>query len=227
MAGPGTPFRSPYGERGRGQEEGEGQSTHDGGQKLTAYDVALFVHLMGVVALFGAFVLLQRGGERLRNATTVAQVRTWMDLLRPTQRMLLGATVMLFLSGMFMVATVLHSMEPWNEMGLLGLVAIAAANVFVQRRHFTAIAAQAAAAPDGPLPAGLAQRLAAPLLWVIIATMNGAATGVVWLMAIKPDWPGTLAGLLVPGALGALIGYMQTRSGGKQAGAVQRDRVRA
>ena len=40
-----------------------------GGSAMNLYTISLFVHMMGLIALFGAFILLQNSGRRLRSAT--------------------------------------------------------------------------------------------------------------------------------------------------------------
>lgn len=42
---------------------------------VTAYNLALFVHLLGAVTLFGGITIIQWGGARLRAAVTVEEVR--------------------------------------------------------------------------------------------------------------------------------------------------------
>ena len=36
---------------------------------MSLYTIALFVHMIGLIALFGGLVILQQGGARLRTAT--------------------------------------------------------------------------------------------------------------------------------------------------------------
>lgn len=192
---------------------------------MTTYHVALFVHIMSAITLFGAFVLLQLGGGRLRSATSVGQARLWLDVLRPAQGTVLGAAVLLVLSGMFIIATELQTMPPWAEIALPGLAVIAAASTFVHRRSFRAMTAALAGPPNGPLSPELAHLLAAPTPWVIAAAMNGAATGIVLTMAAKPDRLVSLLIVLAFGGIGVIIGLLRTRSrGAASSAAVQTGR---
>ena len=42
---------------------------------MTAYSIALFLHIVGVLALFAGIALEQTALRRLRNARSLAQVR--------------------------------------------------------------------------------------------------------------------------------------------------------
>jgi hypothetical protein len=187
---------------------------------MTAYNVALFVHLLGVIALFGAFVLLQRAGGHLRAAETVEQVRVWADLARSTTGMLIGGAVMLLLSGMFMLADTWGSMPPWAAVALVGLVAITVLHAVVNRPHFARVGVAAAAAADGPLPPELARLIATPLSWALVFSMNGVALGSLWLMATKLDWIGSIVSVVILGALGAAIGTVVVRPRGRPSPAI-------
>ena len=52
---------------------------------MNLYAIALFVHMIGLIALFGGLVIVQDGGSRLRAATTWKEARTWLELLRPVR----------------------------------------------------------------------------------------------------------------------------------------------
>jgi hypothetical protein len=49
---------------------------------MTAYELALFTHLPGVVTLFAAITLVETAGARLRQPGNVQHVRLWVDRTR-------------------------------------------------------------------------------------------------------------------------------------------------
>ena len=49
---------------------------------MTAYELALFAHLLGVVTLFAAIALVEAAGARLRRSADVQHVRLWVNLTR-------------------------------------------------------------------------------------------------------------------------------------------------
>src|SRR6187455_164068 len=62
-------------------------SLHLSRNLMSAYSIALFFHLLGVLALFAGIGLEQTGLRQLRNAPSLAQVREWMTLLRGLRRL--------------------------------------------------------------------------------------------------------------------------------------------
>jgi hypothetical protein len=71
---------------------------------MTAYALALFAHLLGVVTLFAAIALVETAGIRLRRAATVEQVRLWVDLTRSAAPLFPVAVLTVLGSGLFMAA---------------------------------------------------------------------------------------------------------------------------
>ncbi len=61
---------------------------------MTLYTVALFIHFLGLIALFAGFAIYQRAGMRLRNANALVEARIWLDLLMTTRGMFMGGAVM-------------------------------------------------------------------------------------------------------------------------------------
>jgi hypothetical protein len=178
---------------------------------MTAYTVALFIHLLGVIALFGAFVLLQRAGPRLRGAQTVEQARTWVELARTTTPMIVSGAVMLLVTGMFMIGTTWGTLTPWAAVALAGLAMMATLHVLVNRHHFALVSAAVTAAPAGPPPASLARLISAPAPWAILFANNGMALASLWLMATKPDWLGAIVPMLALALVGGAVGYAVVR----------------
>jgi len=77
---------------------------------------------------------------------------------------------------------------------------------------FAAIKASAAGASSGPLPADLAGRIADRGRRIVLAAINGAAIGIVWLMVVKPGWAGSVVVTVVGGGLGATVGAALSRA---------------
>ena len=184
---------------------------------MSGYDVALFVHLVGAVTLFGGIAIQQAVAGRIRRAGTVQEIRQWMALLRPTGRMLPAAVVILLISGLYMTAQRWTLRTPWVGTALLTLLAMAAVGATVLRRHFAALGRASALASDGAVSAEIARRQADAWAWGALSALNGAALGVVWLMTTKPAW-GIAAGVVLGTAiLAGLLGATFPVPGGRRA----------
>ena len=86
---------------------------------MTLRDLALFVHLLGLIALFSGFAVAQRAGAQLRRAGTVEQARLWIGLLQQTPAMLVAGLIMLLVSGLYLAGQTARG-QPWTGVALAG-----------------------------------------------------------------------------------------------------------
>jgi hypothetical protein len=186
---------------------------------MNLYTVSLFVHMIGLISLFGGFVLLQNSGRRLRAATTWEDARPWLDLLQPISGMLLGGGVLVLASGLSMARQQWTYATPWVVVGMIAaLLAISVGPLAIGRR-LLAIRRVAGNSRGVLSPEGRAM-LSSASLWSSIFAMNGLMIGVVWLMSTKPGWTASIAIPLTLAVIGAAIGV---RLGGRQAAARRDD----
>ena len=168
---------------------------------MSAYSIALFLHLVGVLALFAGIGIEQTALRRLRNARTVAQVREWMTLLRGLRRIDGPAALTILVSGGYLVG---HGAgyHAWVAAGIVGMVAMAVLGVAVGRPRFLAIAS-ALPATDGPVASLLRARINDPILRATAATRAALGLGIVFDMAVKPAAAGAVIALAVALVIGA------------------------
>jgi hypothetical protein len=173
------------------------------------YELAKIVHFMGLVALFGFFMINVRSGMQLRAATQLSDVRTWLGVLQGARGMLHGGSGMLLISGIVMIALRWRGQYPFATIGMVALLLIWALSV-VGGRHLRAIQA-AIPNGNGSIPDGLRAIILAPGPWAVTAAMNGAALGVLLVMTWKPGWVGAAATLLLTSAAAGMIGNVSIR----------------
>jgi hypothetical protein len=179
---------------------------------MSSHEVAMFVHLLGVITLFGGIGLQQRGGTRLRQATTVGEVRLWLALMRPTGRMLPAAVLILLASGLHLTAEEWTPATSWIATAAVTVLAMAAVGAGMLGRRFRAVGIASADTTEGPVPLQVAGLLRAAGVWAALSGMNGAALGVLWLMTNKPGWA-TSAGVVVGATvIGAGVGAILDRN---------------
>ncbi len=123
---------------------------------MSAYSIALFLHLVGVLALFAGIALEQTGLRRLRTSLSLVQVREWVTLLRGVRRIDAPAGLTILLSGGYLAE---HGAghHAWVAAGIIGMVVMAVLGVAVGRPRFLAIVT-ALHAQDGPVTASLRGR---------------------------------------------------------------------
>ena len=176
---------------------------------MTLFTIALFAHFLGLIALFGGFILQTRAGSRLRASATYDQARTWLGLGALAPPMLRSGSTMLLITGGYMTWVRYPHMPPWIVVALSGVIALSIVGAVTGGRHAGRIAPRIMEGGDGPLPADLAADIRTPREWITAVTINGGAIGILWLMATTPHgWPAALAGVavfLVAGAIGGAV----------------------
>jgi len=172
---------------------------------MSAYSIALFLHLVGVLALFAGIGVEQIALRQLWNARSVAQAREWMTLMRSRRRIDGPSALTILVSGGYMAV---HGAghHAWVAAGIIGMVLMAVLGFGVGRPRFVAIG-RALAGTDGPISTTLRERLQDPVLRASAATRLALGLGVVFDMVVKPAAAGAiivLVAALVIGAASAL-----------------------
>src|SRR5262249_5300480 len=142
---------------------------------MTPYGIALFVHVLGLIALFSGLVILQRGGVRLRTASTWEEARVWLGLMRPVGGMFFAGTLFLLVTGMYMTRLEWSSGTPWVVVAEVVVVGFAIFGGIVAR-GLTRMRREARQ-HEGELSEDDQAVVRAPALWVTIFAMNGGAMG--------------------------------------------------
>jgi hypothetical protein len=168
---------------------------------MSAYSIALFLHLVGVLALFAGIALEQTALRRLRTARSLAEVREWMTLLRGVRRIDGPAGLTILLSGGYLVGGG-AGYHAWVGAGIVGMVAMAVIGIAFARPRMLAIAS-AMPATDGAVSSALRTRLADPVLRAAAVTRATLGLGIVFDMAVKPGVAGASIALVVALVIGA------------------------
>lgn len=175
---------------------------------MSAYTLALFVHVSGAIGYFisaGTRVFVQ---GNLRRAQRVEQVRL-ITTLDGQLGAVFGISVLLLLtSGLYMAFTTWGIRTGWIDVGLISLILTAPLGAALMEPGRRAIERLAHQAPDGPIPAPLAQRIHDPVLQTSIHTLPVLLLGIVFLMTTKPTFQASLLVMgiaLVLGVGGSLL----------------------
>ena len=156
---------------------------------MSIYSIALFLHIVGALALFAALALEWVGLRQIRSATPSEQVRIWLGVLTAAGKAGFPSMLVTVVTGVYMMVTV-WGRTPWLAVTVGALVLMI-------------VLARVAA----PRLKGLEQFMVAandPLLWVSIQTRAAIALGIVFLKVAKPDLVGSLLTVGVAVALGVV-----------------------
>lgn len=175
---------------------------------MTLYTFALFLHVLGALALGAANALLLAGLTRTRRASTVAELRLWTGLAEGTGRMMPLAALLLLVPAVYLVVSAWGWATPWIDVALGALVVMALLGRVALGPRLAALHAGALRAAEGPIPADLDGRRADRTLSVAHWTSTALYVGVVFLMTNKPGLAGalvTVAVAIVAGAAAPIV----------------------
>jgi hypothetical protein len=100
----------------------------------------------------------------------------------------------------------------WVDTALITLLLMLPLGPAINGRRLAAIHQAAQAAPAGPLSAALRTQRDDPVLWTSICVFIGATSGIVFLMTVKPDLPGSLGTMAVALLLAFSVGWLSQRA---------------
>ncbi|MGH2449519.1 MAG: hypothetical protein ACRDFS_13080 [Chloroflexota bacterium] len=178
---------------------------------MNGYNIALFFHITGIVALFGADAVEFAALYLLYRAINVAQVRQASGMAVTLERVFPVALVLILGSGIYMVLRSWSFTDGWVLVALVSLLLGAAIAPILQGRRFSAIHAMSEVCPDGPVPAEMRLKTLDPGLWGGVMVLAGGLLGIIFLMTTKPGLIEAVIVILVGMALGYLAaGLMRT-----------------
>jgi hypothetical protein len=168
------------------------------------YNLALFLHITGALAMFAALTMEGIAVWGIRRATSGAEGRTWLGLMRPTRMLGPASLGLILLPGIYLAANV-DSPGGWIGASLLGFVVIAILGATINLSRM-AVVGKALGQAQGPLGEQTLRIVRDRLLAVFYAMRIGIALGIVWLMTLKPGFVPSLFVLGFAAATGFVAG---------------------
>jgi hypothetical protein len=168
---------------------------------MTIYSVILFLHVLGTLALFAAFVVEGLSLWYLRAAEDVEEVRRWAKISAGVMPLSVIAMPLIFLPGAYLARAGKVWSQGWLQVGLVATFLIVALATGITRPRTRALG-RAAAEGSGNVSNVLQSRLRDPFLRVSLQLRAALGFGVVFLMIAKPNHPNALLVLAVAIASG-------------------------
>lgn len=167
------------------------------------YEFALFLHIVGALAIAGAaaiswlVMLWMRRAETVQELRPLAVVAVWADRAFPI------ASVLVLIAGIYMVEDVNWGWGTgWVNTSLIALIIMGAGGGLLMTPRLGAIHKAAKAAADGPVPAEIASKINDPVLWGTLHSFTVALLAIIWNMSVKPG--DAQAGIMI--TLGFVLG---------------------
>ncbi|HEU4990296.1 MAG: hypothetical protein KGL93_13260 [Gemmatimonadota bacterium] len=173
---------------------------------MTGYNLALFVHLLALLAATAASALVHFAAHRRAEAPTLRESMQWAGLIGKTSKVFPIAVLTLVLTGSYMVHAHWTWQVGWVEAGLLGAIALLATGAVLGARggaqaQRNVARMKAAAGRELPNDAAV-DRVSA-----VLSDMNTwLAISIVLVMTVKLALGGSLALMAAGAFLGAMRG---------------------
>jgi hypothetical protein len=162
--------------------------------------IALFLHIVGALGVSVALGLEWIGLRHVQSALLPEQVRTWIGILKGTNKVGFPCMLTTVITGIYMVLKG-WGWVPWILITLGALVLVIVLSVALSKPRMAAIG-KALATEKGTISPTLRNLVKHPILWISIQTRVTIVLGIIFLKIVKPDLAGSLLTIGVAVALG-------------------------
>lgn len=181
------------------------------------YNVALFVHLIGVALLVAAVSTTLGAALRTQRAATVAEVTSLMAVTRKVDLVIGPATLLILASALFMVARggddgSIGWTSGWVDVSLAIFLMMSVLGPTIEAGHAKRVLRLASESPEGPVPPELDAARRAPT--GVYTSFFGVSqiAALLFLMANKPSLTGSLTVCVFLGLVSALLAAARLRA---------------
>jgi hypothetical protein len=176
---------------------------------MHGYQLALFAHLLALLAAFSASSLVHFAMTRVRDARSGAEALQWLRLCHRLSPVFPVALLTLVASGAWMT----HDLWTWDtgfvDAGLAGAAILFVSGAALEGGRARKVAAALAAAPADRPGNVVRDRL----WWAAGWGNSGTALGVVFAMATKPGTAAAFGAVAAGLVAGVCVGLASSRRG--------------
>src|SRR5262245_49914491 len=160
--------------------------------------------MVGIVNLFGGFILFNQAGVMYRRAATWDAARSFLTMLQIAPGMMIAGAVILLASGAYMGATRWGMGAPWVTVGMAAALTALAIAIFVLAPGMRRLR-QVTEGKEGAIAPQDRPALVASNIWAWGSVTNGITLSVAWNMVMKPGWALAIGLAIALGAVGGLV----------------------
>lgn len=181
------------------------------------YDLALFLHLVGVVLLVGAVTTTLVATLRAQTAATVGALRTVTAVGKKIDVVIGPATLLILASGLYMVSRhgddgEIRWTSGWVDVAVVIFLVMSALGPTVEAGHAKRLMQAVKDVPDGPVPADVDDLRRSPVAAYVSLFGTSQILAFLYLMTNKPGLLGSLVACAIAAAVSAVIATLRLRS---------------
>lgn len=180
------------------------------------YDVALFVHLLGVVMLVGAVTTTIVASLRAQTAATVGEVRSLTAVTKKIDVVIGPAMLLILAPGLYMVSKhgddgSIRWSSGWVDVAIVVFLVMSVLGPTVESGHAKKLLRTAEGYADGPVPADLDALRREPLATYVSLFGASQIIAFLFLMTNKPSLLGSIAACAVLAAVSVAVSAWRLR----------------
>jgi hypothetical protein len=181
------------------------------------YDLALFVHLLGVALLIAAVTTALVATLRAQTASTVQELRAVTAVTRKIDVVIGPAMLLILAGGLYMVARGgddggISWTSGWVIVALVIFAVMSALGPVFEAGHAKRLLAAAGQTPDGPVPAELDRLRRNPTALYVSFFGASQILAFLYLMTNKPGLAGSLVACAIAAVVSAVAASRRLRS---------------
>ena len=177
-----------------------------------AYKVALYLHLLSLFGLIGAFTMAGLCYFRLRAAESFREAAQWAQLAEQAGWAFPVAVLGLVASGAYLTTERWTWSTPWIVVSIAALILDTVQGPLIGGPRAKALMeALDTDAATGILDSRVRKLAHDRVLWVVLLANPGIVLAITWNMTVKPGTAQAIAAIVVGYGLGAAIAFLVTK----------------
>lgn len=171
---------------------------------MTLYSGALFLHVLGALALFVALGLEWTGLGFMRRSSSLQEARQCFRVLMLPPKIYGPTLAFILLPGIYM-AVVAWGNAAWINTAFAAVLVLVITGRVLTMPRMIAIG-KALSAEDESLSAEIHERFNDRFIWKSLYVRVAMAVGIIFLMTFRPGIVGSLVAMVVAAGIGFAIG---------------------
>jgi hypothetical protein len=172
---------------------------------MNTYTIVLFLHFVGMAALFIGYGLEWTASALLRGATTAGEARSWLRIYRGSLPVSGPGLLLLILTGGYMAGVTQRSAAGWVIAAWIGILVALVIGFGLLLPRFKKLRLLLQAEGTAALSSEVLGRVKDPVIITLIRIRSMLAIGIVYLMTAKPELVPSLVVLLAAIGLGVIL----------------------
>ena len=172
---------------------------------MNTYTIVLFLHFVGMAALFIGYGLEWTASTLLRGATTAGEARSWLRIYRGSLPVSGPGLLLLILTGGYMAGVTQRSAAGWVIAAWIGIAVALVIGFGLLLPRFKKLRPLLQAEGTAALSSEVLGRVKDPVIITLIRIRSMLALGIVYLMTAKPELVPSLVVLLAAIGLGVIL----------------------